>query len=73
MAADDGRYWQPHLARVRLIALWGRAGLHTCFTLSHQWAQVEPATATPSQGERESACMTTWSTSDIYYCLQTVQ
>ena len=32
----DGWFKQPHLARVRLIGLWGRVRLHTCYALSHQ-------------------------------------
>ena len=56
VGAEAGWLKQPHLARVRLIGLWGWVKLHTCCILSNQYAQVKPATSTHTLGE-EMSCM----------------
>ena len=45
MWSVDGWGWfkQPHLARVRLIGLWGWVRLHTCWTFCNWCARVKPA------------------------------
>ena len=43
VCVDDGWFKQPHLARNRLIGLWGWVRLHTCSTLRNQRAQDQPA------------------------------
>ena len=37
MCSAEVWFNQPHLARVRLIGLWGWVRLHTCCALSNQW------------------------------------
>ena len=36
VCVHDGWLKQLHLARVRLIGLWGRVRLHTCYTSKQQ-------------------------------------
>ena len=50
MGVEAGWLKQPHLARARLIGLWGWVKLHTCCILSNQCAQVKPATSTHTRG-----------------------
>ena len=55
---DAGWFQQPHLARVRLIGLWGWVRLHTCCALTHHGTQVKPAISTHTG--RALTCRVRW-------------
>jgi hypothetical protein len=48
VCVDEGWLKQPHLARVRLIGLWGWVRLHSCCALSNHQTLRERCMATRS-------------------------